>query len=47
MLLNFMNFTMVKTIFTLGKIGIELKFRDLHKISPFFSEKALRRLIQE
>lgn len=42
-----MSFTMVIFFFTLGKIGIDLKFRDINKISPYFSEKALRRLVKE
>lgn len=44
---NSMNFIMVINLFTSGKIGIELKFRDINKISPYFSEKALRKLVRE
>ena len=29
-----------------GKIGIELNFRDINKIKPYFSEKTLRKLVQ-
>ena len=30
-----------------GKISIELMFRDINKIRPYFSEKTLRKLVQE
>ncbi len=29
----------------LGKIMIELNFRDLYKLKPYFSEKTLRKIV--
>jgi hypothetical protein len=37
MLYNFINFIEVDIYANTGKIGIELKFRDIYEIKPYFS----------